>query len=266
MKMPMPSRLRAGGPFAVLLAMQMLSGLAFAGDPPASASVASNPPAATLALPEGFWAARSDRYSVAWGSVSLGEGTISLKPTGSGCYDYRSTTDPIALVRWTYGSPSEASRFCVSGGLVHPQRFQYSNDRRSDDNFSLDFDAGTQRVKKIKGGVVTEINAPDPSYDRFSIREAVRLWAAENADRIGAEQDFAFIDDKDVRTYRFRIEARETVQVPAGKFETLRVARIDHPKKSYRYWLAPSRDYVPVKIQHINKGKTELSMELLGAG
>jgi len=259
--MKMPMRFRSLNWAAMFLLATLLA-------PPLSAEEAA-PAAAEVAtapakLPEGFWAPRADRYSVEWGSVSLGTGIISLKPSAGACYEYKSTTNPVALVRWTYGSPSETSRFCVGDGLVRPQHFQYHNDKRSSDNFSLDFDANTQRVKRIHGGEVTEIKAPDPSYDRFSIREAVRLWAAENAGRIGAEKEFAFIDDDKVRTYRFRIEARETVQVPAGKFETLRVARVDHPKKSYRYWLAPIRQYVPVKIEHVNKGKTELSMALLG--
>ncbi|MFT4045414.1 MAG: DUF3108 domain-containing protein [Solimonas sp.] len=260
MKMPRPAPVRTRGPavFGALLLAAMVCAPAFA-----AGEVGAR---AAAALPEGFWAARADRYSVEWGSVSLGDGTIALTPAGDGCFDYRSSTSPVAVVRWTYGSPSEASRFCVQDGLVRPQHFQYSNDKRSGDDFSIDFDARMQRAKLIKGGVVAEIKAPDPSYDRFSIREAVRLWVAQNAGQIGAEKDFDFIDEDKLRTYRFRIEAHETVQVPAGKFDALRVVRIDNPKKSYRYWLAPSRDYVPVKIEHINKGKTELRMALLGAG
>ncbi|MGH8444725.1 MAG: DUF3108 domain-containing protein [Solimonas sp.] len=235
--------------------------------PVAAAASSTTSPAASpdAGLPASFWAARADRYSVEWGSISLGEGTISLKSKGDGCYDYESTTDPIAVVRWTYGAPHESSEFCVQDHLVRPRRFAYANDKRSDDNFSLDFDPRTQRAKMIRGGNVVEIKVPDPAYDRFSIREAVRLWAAENADQIGAEKDFAFVDEDKLRNYRFAIQARETVQTPAGSFETLRVARIDNPKKSYRYWLAPSRNFVPVKIEHINKGKVELRMALLGS-
>ncbi|NGY04676.1 DUF3108 domain-containing protein [Solimonas terrae] len=210
-----------------------------------------------------FWAPRADRYSVEWGSVSLGEGTISLKPTDDDCFEYHSETDPIAIVRWTYGSPSEFSTFCVHDGQVFPTHFQYSNDHRTDDNFTLDFDPKAQRVKMIQGGDITEIHVPDPVYDRFSIQEAVRLWAARNAGRIGLERDFAFLDEDKLRTYRFRIQPHETVKTPAGSFDTVLVERIDNPKKSYRYWLAPSREYIPVRIEHINKGKTELRMALL---
>jgi len=215
------------------------------------------------ALDADFWAARADHYSVGWGDVTLGDGTITLKPTGNDCFDYHSETNPIAIVRWTYGSPQESSTFCVRDGQVYPTHFQYSNDRRSGDNFTLDFDADTQRVKMIQGGDVVEIRVPAPVYDRFSIQEAVRLWAARNAGSVGLERDFAFLDEKKLKNYRFRIQGHESVKTPAGTFDTVRVERVDNPKKSYRYWLAPSRQYIPVKIEHINKGKTELRMALL---
>ncbi len=219
--------------------------------------------AALLPLDAKFWAPRSDRYSVEWGSASLGDGTIALKPIGGDCYEYTSDTDPIAIVRWTYGSPGEFSRFCVEDGVLRPTRFEYRNARRSGDNFSLDFDPRTQRAKRIKGGEITEVRVPDPVYDRFSLREAVRLWAAHNADRIGAEREFVFLDQKDLSTYRFAIKGHEKVKTPAGSFDTLLVERVDNPKKSFRYWLLPEREFIPVKIEHINKGKTELRMALL---
>lgn len=229
----------------------------------ASTAAAKLPDPAVAKLDDKFWAARSDRYSVEWGSITLGKGTISLKPVGDGCFEYQSTTEPIALVRWTYGSPAEFSQFCVRDDQVYPSEFKYSNDHRSDDNFTLNFDPKAQRVKMIKGGDVTEIRVPDPVYDRFSIQEAVRLWAARNAGKSGLERDFAFLDENKLRTYRFRIQDHESVQTPAGTFDTVLVERIDNPKKSYRYWLAPSRQYIPVEIEHINKGKTELRMALL---
>lgn len=247
-------KIRAGGSLRHLMALLLLA---------AAGGTGAQAPAAP-ADDAGFWAARADRYSVEWGDISLGEGTIALKPRGDGCFDYSSTTDPIALVRWTYGSPRENSTFCVVDGTVQPRHFEYRNNKRSDDNFTLDFDAAAERAKMIRGGNVVELKAPAPTYDRFSIREAVRVWAAGNAGHIGAEKDFSFIDEDKLRLYRFQIQARETVETPAGRFETIRVARIDNPKKSYRYWLAPTRNFVPVKIEHINKGKVELRMALLG--
>jgi hypothetical protein len=208
--------------------------------------------------------ARSDRYQVQWGSISLGEGTIRLTPLGGDCYRYESITDPVSLVRWTYGAPRETSEFCLVGGQVRAQRFAFQNDKRSKDSFSLEFDWKNSVVRVLANGELSQRPIEGPVYDRFVIREAARLWAKQHAGDTGKpEASFTMVEDDRIRTYRFAITGRETVDVPAGRFETLRVERVDNPRKSYRYWLAPSRDYLPVKIEHLKDGKAELRMQLL---
>lgn len=209
--------------------------------------------------------ARSDRYQVQWGSVSLGVGTIRLTPLGGDCYRYESITEPVALVRWTYGAPRETSEFCMVDGEVRAQRFAYHNDKRSKDNFTLDFDWKKRVVRVLRNGDFSQRSFEGVVYDRFVIREAARLWARQHAgDPVRAEADFTMVEDDRVRTYRFAITGREPVETPAGRFETLRVERVDNPRKTYRYWLAPSLDYLPVKIEHLKDGKAELRMQLLG--
>lgn len=208
--------------------------------------------------------ARSDRYQVQWGSVSLGAGTIKLTPLGNDCYRYESITEPVALVRWTYGAPRETSEFCLVDGEVRTQRFAYHNEKRSKENFTLDFDWKKRVVRVLRNGDLSLREFEGVVYDRFVIREAARLWARQHAgDKTRAEADFTMVEDDRVRTYRFAITGKETVETPAGRFETLLVERIDNPRKSYRYWLAPAREYLPVKIEHLKDGKAELRMQLL---
>lgn len=207
---------------------------------------------------------RSDRYQVEWSGISLGEGRISLAVEPDGCYRYTSTTDPIALVRWTYGSPREVSMFCLNNGGVVAQHFEYINEKREDESFRLDFDWSDAEVKTLKGGVMTVRKLPEQAYDRFVIREAVRLWVIRHvAGEAPAQAEFTMVDDDRMKTYRFEIGGKENVQTPAGTFEALRVNRIDDPKRPFHYWLAPDRDYLPVKLEHLKKGKVELRMTLL---
>jgi hypothetical protein len=50
--------------------------------------------------------------------------------------------------------------------------------------------------------------------------------------------------------------------VPAGSFDTIIVQRVDDPKKTLRFWLAPERDYTPVKVVQDQEGQPELRMVL----
>jgi hypothetical protein len=167
---------------------------------------------------EEILAQRSDRYDVQWGDISLGEGVVSLKLLEGNCYRYESQTHPIALVRWTYGSPRETSEFCIENGEVHSRRFEFKNDKRSKDSFTLEFDWKLKQVKLIQGGTVTVRDLPGLAYDRFVIREAVRLWVKHLPDAAGRpEQTFTMIDEDRVRSYRFAVTGKERISTPAGR-------------------------------------------------
>lgn len=207
---------------------------------------------------------RSHQYQIEWNGIALGKGTISLTPVDDRCYDYVSTTDPIALVRWTYGSPREQSRFCVIDGQIVAQQFEYSIEKRSKDGFRLDFDWPNKRVRTLKGGVLSEREVPQPSYDRFVIREAVRLWVIrQQAGEAPAEAEFTMVDDDRIKAYRFAVIGPETIETPAGRIETIRVDRTDSAKRPSHYWMAPSMDYALVKIEQLKNGKVELRMNLI---
>lgn len=203
-------------------------------------------------------------YSVSWGGTTLGDGVITLAPQMErDCYRFDSQTKPVAPVRWFYGSPRETSQFCVENGQVRARHFEYHNDKRDKDNFTLDFDWQALRVKTLKGGELTQRELPAEAYDRFVMQQAVRLWViAHAADSNPQPVEFVMVDDDRITTYRFAITGRETVETPAGKFETLKVERVDDPRKTLRSWLAPARDYVPVKIERVEDGKVKLRMLL----
>ena len=196
------------------------------------------------------------RYSAAWGNTTLGEIVITLAPEGpSNCYRYRSTTNPIGIVRWFYGKPRETSEFCVAGGKIVPKRFEYE----ARDGFKLEFDAAAGKVKDGKGRAR---DIPANAQDRFGLQQAVRLWAIANASSKDASVEFALVDEDRVRTYRFGITGREKLVIPAGTFDTVKIERIDNPRRISRYWIAPERDWMPVKVESGKDGKVQLRMEL----
>lgn len=202
-------------------------------------------------------------YSMAWSGNTLGEGSISLAPhTEKDCYRFESRTTPIAPVRWLYGSPRETSLFCIKDGQIRARSFEYHNDKREKDNFTLDFDWVSNKVKSLKRGEMAQRELPGPAYDRFVIQQAVRLWARQHAEDPAPAAEFVMVDDDRIVTYRFAITGRETIEVPAGRFETLRIERVGDPHKSMRSWLALERDFLPVRIERIEDGEVKLRMLL----
>ena len=200
------------------------------------------------------------KYAVTWRGMGLGSAVITLKPQGGAdCYRYESQSEPAGLVRMFYGKPRETSDFCLRGGKVVPQHFEFNNPKSEKDSYTLAFGGG-----KVRGDDKAERDIPADAQDRFGIQQAVRLWVLEHLkSEPGAETvEFAMVDDHRIRRYRFAITGRETVEVPAGRFETVLVQRVDDKKKTTKFWLAPERDYMPVRVEQVKQGTVELRMVL----
>ena len=222
--------------------------------------------AATAIFSSGLAAANTElkpallSYDVAWGGTSLGEGTLSLTPKGGDCFRYEMNTRPIGIVRWLYGSPSEASDFCVVDGVVVPSRQTFNNPKREKDGFTIEFDFK-------KGLVLGGRNGPLPitpgTLDRLSIHQAARLWVKQNVGNKSSGQfKVQIADNKRVKAYTFAIKGRGTVETAKGRFEAVRFERVDDPNTTLRFWLAPDKDYMPVKVEHVEDGETKLRMQL----
>jgi hypothetical protein len=202
-------------------------------------------------------------YGVTWRGMGLGSAVITLAPHGAAdCYRYETVSEPAGLVRMFVGKPRETSEFCVRGGKVVPQRFAFVNPKDKDESFTLEF---VHTAGKVRGGPKGVRDLPNNAQDRFGLQQAVRLWVLENLkSEPGAQTvEFAMVDDRRIKEYRFAITGRETVTVPAGRFEeAVLVQRIDDPKKTIKFWLAPARDYMPVKVEQVKGGTVELRMVL----
>lgn len=200
-------------------------------------------------------------YDVAWGSVQLGEGTLTLTTTAGGdCYRYELRTDPIGLIALVYGSPRETSLFCIGGQGVVPSRMEFTNPKRRKDGFGLDFD---WKQGLVLGGRNGPLKIEPGTVDRLSVQQAGRLWVKQNVStRNPGNLVLAVADHKRVKAYTFAIRGRSQVKTAAGSFDAVRFERIDDPKTTLRFWLAPELDYMPVKVENLEDGDPKLNLSL----
>jgi hypothetical protein len=201
------------------------------------------------------------RYAATWGSMDVGEVQVALKPEGDpGCYRYTNTSHPTALVRMLYGSPDQASVFCLSAGKVRTRHFESvlpGDDRQS---YALDFDWDKHTVTDNRGQVRP---IPDDAVDSFALQQAVRLWVQAHAtDAAPPLAEFTMVDAKNLTHYKFRFGGKVPLDTPAGHFEALLMERIDNPDKLGRFWLAPERGYMPVRTETRNGNKPMVTLVL----
>lgn len=200
-------------------------------------------------------------YAVSWGGIGVGDADVQLKPDAqSGCYRYTTATKPVGFIRALYGSPNQSSRFCVQDGRVRSQRFESVLEGDEKQSYTLAFDYDKHTVTD-ENGLVRVI--PDEAIDSFSLHQAVRLWASAHAkDASATTGEFTMVDRKNLTHYQFRVAGHEMVKTPAGEFDTVKLERIDNPDKIGRFWLAPARDYMPVRIETKSGSKPTLLLTL----
>lgn len=206
------------------------------------------------------------RYDVSWGVIGVGTLDLRLQPQPghSGCYHYSTTTDPNMLVQMVYGAPSQYSDFCLVDGQVRSQHFESKLPGDDKQSYTLDFDWAGHTVTDGNGQSRT---IPDDAVDSLALQQAVRLWVLAHLPSADADADpqtarFTMVDNKHLTHYQFRFAGHKAIDTPAGHFDTLLMERIDTPGKIGRFWLAPSRGYMPVKSETKIGGKPAVTLVL----
>jgi hypothetical protein len=200
-------------------------------------------------------------YELSMGPLTLGDAAFSLAAADAeNCYRYQYTATPQGMAKMFVGQIREQTDFCVTASGVRSQHFEFHRADKPKKDYILDFD---WKARLVRGGEPAEQKIPEGALDRLAIQQAVRLWVMAHAqDADAGTVEFTMADRKRVVTYRFAISGREKVKVPAGQFDAILVQRVDDPNKVMKFWLAPERNYIPVKVLQDNEDDPELRMVL----
>lgn len=200
-------------------------------------------------------------YVLTRGMMTLGEARFRLdRQQNPNCWRYEYRATPSGLARLFIGDVTERSDFCMADGKVLSQSFDFKRADKSKEDFSLRFDwedgvvrSSAGEMRPLETGMV----------DRLAMQIAVQTWVIDRKGQPGPDVfSVTKVEDERVKTYKFRIAAREQIQTPAGNFDTVRVERVNDKKKSTVFWLAPSRGYSAVRVQQTKDGDEQVKMVL----
>ena len=197
-------------------------------------------------------------YRVVKGTFRLGTTTIRLEARGSS-WRYRSVTEAEGVFSlFVDGDITETARFVTTDTGLRPLYFRHDEPDDEDDvTVRFDWDAREAHVRLPDGKRTVPLKPR--THDPFTVILSVMHGLANGAESVG----FPGIDDDGEETeLKFEITARESVDVPFGKFEAVRVRRIRDDKRSTITWLAPELDWLPVMIEQRRKGDLVARMEL----
>lgn len=201
------------------------------------------------------------RYQLLRDRAAVGEAIMTLAPSQNGEWVFttqsRGTSGMAALLG---ANVQETSRFRWKGGLPEGLSYDYSMDAAikhkerhvrfdwADNTISVD-DKGEQRFAAQPGAIERHTTV---------LAISARLRHGEH------EFDLPVAVRDRIETQHFAVQGRESIVVPAGRYEATHVARSDGG--GFDAWFAPGKLPVPVQVSQRDGGDLTMKLESYEAG
>jgi len=181
-------------------------------------------------------------YDVSRNGMVLGEVTERLEH-GDGKYELFETTRGRGFLA-ALGTIRRSSRGTVVAAGLRPVEFLDERTGRQTARATFDWDAKTLTMQ-FRGGPEVQPLPPN-SQDRLSFLLTL-AFAPPGTQPV----NMSVADGGSVSQYVFAVVGRERLKIPAGEFDTLKIARVkDSPedRRSTEIWLAPEQGHVLVRM------------------
>jgi hypothetical protein len=195
----------------------------------------------------------SANYSFTVEDKYKGTATRTLSKSGNTWkYDVNARVAGVA-------SAAQSSTFTIIGNNVTPTQasttYKLLGMGRT---HKLNFNPRSKKVTSNYKGKTTTMDMAQQAFDDLSLEVQIRQDLLN-----GKFSGNYYMAKKDkIEKTPFKKSGNTKVTVPAGTFDTVRVDRIhDDNSRSTSFWLAPSLNYLPVKVSQINDGK-KMDLEL----
>jgi len=204
-------------------------------------------------------------YEVLRNGKELGHATLTLRAAEHGTWEFSSQTKGTKGMASLLGvDVVEKSTFRWNEGQPEGLHYLYSQEAAiKSRQRSTEFDWQTHEAQSREGDKVWTAPLQVSAMDRSLV--TIALMAKLKS---GTAHDLAFkVVDKDkVAEQRFTRRAPETLSLPAGKIEAVRVERQRaDDSRTTTVWFAPQRDWLPVQIEQVEKNGETITTRLAAA-
>jgi Protein of unknown function (DUF3108) len=198
-------------------------------------------------------------YAWIWHGMTVAVSTLKLEQHPDN-WVYASKSDPRGLGRMFSERPTQESTLQVTDAGVRPLHYK-ADDGTSETKRDADvtFDWDHNRVTGVYEDTKVDMPLQPGTQDDLSVQIAlmVELLAGRTPDR------FLMVDKNTVREYRYTREREESVSTPFGQVDTViyRAQKNGSPRVT-RFWCAPSRGYMPVRVEQTKGDDVQWTMQV----
>jgi len=200
-------------------------------------------------------------YILKRGSLTIGSSAIEFRLDNDGNYLYQSRSKPTRWVAWLLKDRlHESSRGRITATGLRPDSYHYlrnggSREREAD----LSFDWDKNVVSNLVEDSLWEMDIPTGTVDKLASQLGMMLALQQDRDDV----TFMVADGGHLKDYRFKVIGHETIEVPAGTFETVKITKLRDNKNRQTYvWCAPALNYLPVRIWQRETDGAEYTSDL----
>lgn len=191
-------------------------------------------------------------YEVIKSGMTLGTMSSKVSINGNN-YNYSRVTQANGLASLLSGDRiNEQAQGRISGAQIQPQSYSYDHKNRRkqrQDQFRF---TGPTTVQGQKNGEAYNLKVPVGTLDPGSME--LQLMNDLSANR---PLNYQIAEKGELRHYTLKKLGNETVNVPAGSFNAVKVqVNRNNNERQTTFWLAPELNYIPVKMQHSEDGST----------
>ena len=123
---------------------------------------------------------------------------------------------------------------------------------------SIKFNNSAKSVVSTYKGKATTLSMKTQAYDDLSLEVQIRQELINGKFR----GSYPLVKKTNIESTRFKKSGNAKITVPAGTYDVIRIDRVHDDKgRATSFWLAPSLNYLPIKVSQTNDGKV-ISMEL----
>lgn len=198
-------------------------------------------------------------YEGIWHGMVVAVSDLKLEHTGD-TWTFSSSSTPRGIGRLAAGSfpPGQVSVVRVTASGVQPQSFRsLGGDHAKSTDLSYDWHAA-RVTGTLDGAAVDQPLAPGVQDDG-SVQLALMVELLSGRTPSGLRM----IDKSGTREYQFARESAVTLQTPMGAVATVvyRAQKAGSPRIT-RFWCAPARGYVPMKVEQTRGDEVQWTMEI----
>jgi hypothetical protein len=195
-------------------------------------------------------------YTIERSIFDIGRIQLRFQISPAGVYRYDSITEVAGFIAWFRDDRvEESSRGRMDASGVYPDRYRFERvGGKGDKQVKVRFDWTSGQVENTIDGQSWEMAVPRGTLDKL----VVQLAMMRNLQSSIQGQHFMVADGGKLKDFRIHIRGRESLDVPAGHFETIKVEKTpEHGNRKTFLWLAPTLGYLPVRIMRVENDGAE---------